>query len=150
MLRQQMGTPAYWNGRVYFGSGISPYKDSIKCFRLRNGVLTGAPDSQTKAAYQLTRNTVSISANGNRDGVVWAVQSDGYYAPGGHSPDVLYAYDARNLGRELYNSNQRFARDNPGPASKFTVPTIANGKVFVAAANQLSVYGLLTNNSTGN
>ena len=31
-LRQQMGTPAYWNGRLYFGAGISPHKDAIKAF----------------------------------------------------------------------------------------------------------------------
>ena len=37
-LRQQMGTPAYWNGRLYFGAGISPQKDGIKAFNIRNGV----------------------------------------------------------------------------------------------------------------
>lgn len=143
ILRQQMGTPAYWNGRLYFGPGISPYKDSIKAFTLHNGMLIPAPGSQSSAIYHLTRSTVSVSANGNGNGIVWAVDSDGYYSiPQG--PAVLHAYDARNLGRELYNSSQRGARDNAGQASKFTVPTIANGKVFVATANQLSVYGLLT------
>ena len=47
------------------------------------------------------------------------------------------------LARELYNSNQRSSRDNPGHAAKFTVPTVAGGKVFVGTANQLSVFGLL-------
>jgi hypothetical protein len=70
------------------------------------------------------------------------VQADAYYAPKPGAA-VLHAYDAKNLARELYNSNQRAARDNPGTASKFTVPTVANGKVFVGTANQLSVYGLL-------
>jgi hypothetical protein len=92
----------------------------------------------------VTRNTVSVSANGDQDGIVWAVQTDGYYTSKPPGAAVLHAYDARNLGRELYNSNQRLARDNPGPASKFTVPTIANGKVFVGTSNQLSVYGLLS------
>ncbi|MGA2904356.1 MAG: hypothetical protein ABSD98_11030 [Candidatus Korobacteraceae bacterium] len=142
-LKQQMGTPAYWNGRLYFGAGISPYKDSIKAFALRNGTLSVAPVSQTAAIYHLTRSTVSISANGNGNGIVWAVDSDAYYDPH-QGPAVLHAYDAKNLARELYNSNQRFARDNPGQASKFTVPTVANGKVFVGTANQLSVYGLLS------
>jgi hypothetical protein len=141
-LRQQMGTPAYWNGRLYFGAGISPHKDAIKAFALRNGTLSTAPVSQTAAIYHLTRSTVSVSANGNGSGIVWAVDNDAYYDPH-QGPAVLHAYDAKNLGRELYNSNQRFARDNPGQASKFTVPTVADGKVFVGAANQLSVYGLL-------
>ena len=56
--------------------------------------------SQTPAVYALTRNTVSVSANGDKNGIVWAVQSDAYYAPKSAGPAVLHAYDARNLGRE--------------------------------------------------
>ncbi len=141
-LRQQMGTPAFWNGRLYFGAGISPHKDAIKSFTIHNGVLSLTPASQSAAIYHLTRSTVSVSANGNSSGIVWAVDNDAYYARH-QGPAVLHAYDAKNLARELYNSNQRLARDNPGQASKFTVPTIANGKVFVGTANQVSVYGLL-------
>jgi hypothetical protein len=143
ILKQQMGTPAYWNGYVYFGAGVSPSVDSIRAFRLQNGRLSNAPVSRTTAVYKLSRSTVSVSANGNSNGIVWAVGTDAYYATGSHGPAVLHAYDAKNLARELYNSKQRASRDNPGPASKFTVPTIANGKVFVGTANQLSVYGLL-------
>jgi len=141
-LRQQMGTPAYWNGRLYFGAGISPHADGIKAFALRNGTLSTTPVSQSAAIYHLTRSTVSVSANGNSNGIVWVVDNDAYYASH-QGPAVLHAYDARNLAHELYNSNQRLSRDNPGQASKFTVPTIANGKVFVGTANQVSVYGLL-------
>jgi hypothetical protein len=144
LLKQQMGTAAYWNGNVYFGAGVSPAFDSIRAFSLRNGTLSSAPTSRTAAVYKLTRSTVSVSANGNSNGIVWAVETDAYYATGSHGPAVLHAYDARNLARELYNSKQRPARDSAGPASKFTVPTIANGKVFVGTANQLSVYGLLS------
>jgi hypothetical protein len=143
-LREQMGTPAYWNGYAYFGSGVSPFKDSIRAFTIHNGMLSHPAASQTQAIYSVTRNTVSVSANGDQNGIVWAVQTDGYYTPKPPGAAILRAYDARNLGRELYNSNQRLARDNPGPASKFTVPTIASGKVFVGTANQLSVYGLLS------
>ncbi len=79
-LRQQMGTPTYWNGYVYFGSGVSSSKDSIRAFSIRNGMLSHPAASQTQAVYSLTRNTVSVSANGTKNGIVWAVQTDGYYA----------------------------------------------------------------------
>ena len=144
LLKQQMGTAAYWDGNVYFGAGVSASRDSIRAFSLRNGRLSIEPTSRTQAVYKLTRSTVSVSANGNDSGIVWAVETDGYYAKGRPGQAVLHAYDARDLGRELYNSRQRPRRDSPGPASKFTVPTVVNGKVFIGTANQLSVYGLLS------
>ncbi len=141
-LRQQMGTPAYWNGHVYFGAGVSPRKEGIKSFSLRNGTISTTPTSQSAAIYHLTRSTVSVSANGNGNAIVWAVDNDAYYQAH-QGPAVLHAYDAKNLGRELYNSNQRVARDKAGQAAKFTVPTVAGGKVFVGTANEVNVYGLL-------
>jgi hypothetical protein len=56
---------------------------------------------------------------------------------------VLHAYDPSNLAIELYNSNQASTRDALGVAGTFSAPLIANGKVFIGAASQLIVYGLL-------
>lgn len=56
---------------------------------------------------------------------------------------VLFAYDASNLATELYNSSQAGSRDALGVATKFSIPLVANGKVFVDAQSQLVVYGLL-------
>jgi len=57
---------------------------------------------------------------------------------------VLHAYDARDLTRELYNSNQAAAgRDQFGAGNKFITPTIVNGRVFVGTASGVAAFGLL-------
>jgi hypothetical protein len=86
--------------------------------------------------------TPSISADGTSNAIVWTLQVDNY---GSSGQAILHAYDATDIGTELYNSNQDSSRDQPGVSVKFTVPTIANGKVYVPTSTQVSVYGLLGN-----
>lgn len=130
------GMPAYFNGSVYFGGSY----DSVKAFSLTNGLFGASPASQSPSAYGYPGPTPSISAHGHTNGIVWAIDS-GAWGSGG--PGVLHAYDATNLGNELYNSTQNATRDQLGPAIKFTVPTIANGRVYVGTGNSLAVFGLL-------
>jgi hypothetical protein len=126
--------PAFWNNNVYFG-GVG---DNLKMFSFDPvaGLLSTTPVSNTLTFFDYPGTTPSISANGTSNGIVWALQTSG-------NPEVLRAYDATHLSTELYNTTQNSARDNPGNSVKFVVPTIANGKVYVPAQKQLSVYGLL-------
>jgi len=133
------GMPAYFNGSVYFGGE----NDSLKAFDLTNGLFATSPASKSPTTYGYPGPTVSISANGSSNGIVWGLDNS---ASGSGGPGVLHAYDATNLGNELYNTNQDASRDQLGPAVNFTVPTIANGKVFVGTGNSLTVYGLLPDN----
>src|SRR5271157_5319795 len=130
-------TPAYFNGQVYYGGA----GDNIKTFQVTNGLLSTTPTSQSGNTFQNHGTTPSVSANGTADGVVWALNSNATYDS---SPAVLYAYDATNLADELYNTTQVASRDQAGPAVNFVPPTIANGKVYVATADELDVYGLLS------
>lgn len=72
---------------------------------------------------------------------MWALDNSSYKSSTGNA--VLDAYNATNLSKRLYASTTNAKRDNPGPAVKFQVPTVVNGKVYVATQNSLTVYGLL-------
>ena len=138
------GMPAFWNNHIYFGGAY----DNLKMFNFNpsSGLLTDHPVSSSNTYFGYPGPTPSISANGNTNGIVWLLQADQY----GSGPSILHAYDATNLTNELYNTEQNPGRDEPGGAVKFSVPTVANGKVYVGTVQQLSVYGLLgQSNATG-
>ncbi|MHB8717075.1 MAG: pyrrolo-quinoline quinone [Sulfuricaulis sp.] len=126
------GTPAYFNNTVY----MAAVGDSLKAYTLSNGQLTLS--KQSTSVFTWPGATVGISANGLNNGIAWALETNGSGAPA-----ILRAYSTTDVSVELYNSNQNPGRDSPGPAIKFSVPTIANGKVYVGAVGQLSVFGLL-------
>ena len=130
------GMPAYFNESVYFGGSY----DSLKAFTLTNGLFNPNPASHTPTPYAYYGPTPSVSANGTRNGIVWALD---YAAQPSGGPAVLHAYSAANLGNELYNTTQNAERDQLGPAVKFSVPTIANGKVYVGTGNSVAVFGVL-------
>jgi hypothetical protein len=56
---------------------------------------------------------------------------------------MVQAIDAGNLKRVLWDSTSNL-RDEVGNFAKFTPPTVANGKVYVATfSGKMCVYGLL-------
>lgn len=124
-----LGKPAYFNGSVYFcGTG-----NSLKQFPISEGKLETSPRSQTTAQFEFPGCVPTISANGKADAILWLMESKG----------VLRAYDPSNLSNELYDSNQVATRDALGAYVKFSVPIVANGKVYAGTQDALVAYGLL-------
>ena len=127
-------TPAFWQNTLYIG----PMTDHLKSYTLNTatGRFNTSPASQSPSTFGFPGATPSISAQGSSNGIVWAIEKAG--------TAVLHAYDATNLGTELWNSANKSA-DQAGQAVKFTLPTVANGKVYVGTASEVSVYGLSPN-----
>jgi hypothetical protein len=141
--------PAYWTGPVttnlYMAglSGVNGYGDYLKMYSVSNGLLSTSAVAQSSNIFPIG-STPSVSANGASAGIVWAIERrNSLDDEPGFSPAILYAYHATNVSTMLYNSGQVPARDQAGCASKFQVPTIANGKVYVSTQNELDVFGLL-------
>jgi hypothetical protein len=128
--------PAYWNGHLYFWASA----DNLRSFTFVNGVMSSTSTHSAEFS-DFPGSTPTVSANGNSNGIVWDILSQNFASKG---RAVLQAHDALNVSNLLYSSDQNLARDNPGAAVKFTVPTVANGKVYVGTESQLSVYGLLS------
>ena len=122
-------TPSYFNGNVY----VHAPGDSLSQYTLSNGQLPATPTATAPGQFGFPGATASISANGTDNGIVWEIEIA--------KIGILHAYDATNVSNELYNSDQ-IGKDKLGPGVKFSVPTVANGKVFVGTSSTLSVFGL--------
>jgi hypothetical protein len=122
--------PAYFNGTVYFGA----VGDALKAFPVTNAKLASGPSSQSTHHFGYPGTTPSVSANGASNGIVWAFENSG----------ILYAYDATDLTKELYDSNQAANnRDHFSGGGKFITPVIVNGRVYVGTPSSVAVFGLL-------
>jgi hypothetical protein len=133
VINQEFGAPAYFNGTVYIGS----VSRSLAAFSIANAMLSTSPTSKTPTQFAFPGTTPSVSANGTKDGIVWAAENG--------TVAVLHAYLASDLSQELYNSNQAANnRDHFGMGNVFITPVIANGKVYVGTTNGVGVFGLLS------
>jgi hypothetical protein len=127
----EFGKPSYFNSTVYYGA----VGDTLKAFPITNAKLATTPASQSPTNFAYPGTTPSISANGATNGIVWAVENG--------NPGVLHAYDATNVGKEFYNSNQASSGRDQFADNKFITPMVANGRVYVGTPTSVAVFGLL-------
>ena len=138
-----LATAALWNNSLYIAASSSPLQQFP--FNPATGQF-GSVSHSSSHSFGGKGATPSVSASSaSANGIVWALDSGAYGTPCcANGPAVLHAYDAANVGTELWNSTQGTG-NAAGNAVKFTVPTVANGKVYVGTRSELSVYGLLLN-----
>jgi hypothetical protein len=140
------GTPAFWQDKLYL-AGTSQ-RLSVFSFDPNSGQFNPTPTSQSTTIYSGRGTMPSISSQGTSNGIVWAIDATQFGIPGNHGlgPAVLHAYDATNLATEFWNSSQApNNRDQAENAVKFSVPTVANGRVYIGTQSTVEVYGLLPN-----
>jgi len=140
-------TPAFWQtgtraGNLYYASfngPLSQYPVQSTCTSgnppVCNATSTTASDPSGNVLAFSTGTTPTISSNSTSNGILWAL--DGMSVEGTNN-GVLWAFNATTM-KHLYNSTQ-CTGDAIYSATQFSVPTIANGYVYVGAQS---------NNNTG-
>ena len=131
------GMPAYWNGNIYSTGQNFP----LSQFQISSGAISTPQFAASNNTFPPRGGIPMVSANGNTGGIVWIIDYTGFQD---NTPAILDAYDATNVGRLLFSSPATGA-GSAGTAVKFSVPTVANGKVYVGAQFFFNVYGLLPN-----
>jgi hypothetical protein len=135
-----LSTPLFWNNFVY----VAPGNGNLMSFPMSAGILAPTPSaSQSPETMDPQGSTPVISSNGTNNAILWLIDSSGALATPTNTPAILRAFDPNDLSKEIYNSAMVPSRDMAGPAVKFTVPTVANAKVYVGTQTELDVYGLL-------
>ena len=124
-------SPVFFNNTVY----ICPTNNALKAFPVSQALLGTLPSSESAHLFGSNGAVPSISANGASQGIVWTLDWEA---------GVLFAYDARDLTKELYDSNQAAAnRDHfSAVGGHFITPMVANGRVYVGTATSVAVFGL--------
>jgi hypothetical protein len=155
-----------WNDTIYLGSTSFNWptvEAPLTSYALNTSTTPSSFVQQAQATpvFGFPGPSPAISATGTSNGVVWALDNHAYCTTQSKAcgPAVLYAYDATSLV-ELWDSSMAAGgADAAGNAVKFTVPTIANGKVYIgtrgnntggalnstSVSGELDVYGLQPN-----
>lgn len=134
-LKALFGNPAYFNHSIYFcGAG-----NDLMAFSVSNAQMSTTATSQSAEQFGYPDCVPTISSNGNSNAILWALEPAG----------DLWAYDASDLTKVLYSATQNADRDVAGNTVEFSVPTVANGKVYAGRDSVLAVYGLLSAGDAG-
>jgi hypothetical protein len=142
------GSPVYWRSRTGPRLYVWAEMDHLKAFRLDppTALIDSVPAAQSvdPAPDGMPGGMLSISANGEDAGILWAYLPEVGDANHAVVPGELRAFDATDVSVELWNSSQNRPRDSPGDFAKFTSPTVANGRVYLSTfSHAVCVYGSL-------
>lgn len=128
---------AYWNNNLYTFAN----EDSVKQFAVSNGRVAPEYSARSTQRSLFSGGTPTVSADRNRNGIVWVVETRAWNEGGTRA--ILRAYDASNVAKRLYSSDENGSRDQASLAVRFAIPTVANGRVYVGGVDSVTIYGLL-------
>lgn len=144
-------TPIFWSNAQNSLLYLWPQNQGLKAFSFANGRFNTTPVAMNTTVIPAQPGG-TLSLSGQFAGaefvpnsvLLWATHSTAGSAEVTAQPGELHAYDAANIVNEVWNSLQFPARDDIGRYGKFSPPSVAGGKVYLATfSGQLDVFGLL-------
>jgi IPT/TIG domain len=134
-----VSTPLFWQNTLY-GAAVGARLSAFP-FSTTTGQFQTSASSVSSTVYGAPGASPALSAAGTNNGILWTIERSSQTAPA-----VLHAYDPTNLHNEFWNSSMAANnRDKAGLVVRFTLPTVANGKVYIGTQTELDVFGLLPN-----
>jgi hypothetical protein len=149
------GSPVHWksaNGQFIY---LMAEQDFLRQYQVVNGklqlykmsgVMAPVEPGNRPGGYTMPGGSLAVSADGDKPGtgVVWVSMTISRDANQAVVAGVLRAFDAGDVTKELWNSQQNAARDSFGNFPKFNPPTVYNGKVYQPTfSKQFCAYGKL-------
>jgi len=137
---------------------IAKYRLNLSTGGCHSGPICTNNVAKTAVTLQYGTN-LSLSSSGTATGtaILWAAAVNGWPTATAPAPAILYAFDAEHTTAgtipELWDSTKCPTRDKPGNGSKFVLPAIANGFVYLGSMDptdttntrgELDVFGLTT------
>jgi hypothetical protein len=118
-------SPAMWMQHVYFVAN----HDVMKMFNLSTstGLLSTTPVSKGTYTYLWPGAQPVVSSNGDTNGIVWTIDL---------AASTLRANDATDVSKVLFVSPKL------GSAIRWTIPTVANGHVYVGVQGKIVSYSV--------
>ena len=134
-----LGGVTYWNQFVYLSGGHA----AIEAYSINDGLLSTTPVLKTTHSYNFP-SLLSISANGQQNGILWAAEQ--IFNGATDLGSVLGAFNASNL-EPLYSSPSSGTHViDPGTSLSF--PMVVNGKVYLGTQVNMTVFGLFAKMKT--
>jgi len=130
------GAMAFWQGHIFFACS----DDFLRDYRVADGsVRLNATSKAPK--FENPGASPSVSADGAKNAIVWAVATKTWN--GRDRPAILCAFDANDISHPIYSSEENSARDRAALSTRFVIPVVVNGHVYIGARGEVDMYGLL-------
>jgi outer membrane protein assembly factor BamB len=137
------GGPVFWKGQTGSWLYVWSENDYLRAYAFDGERLSDEAVSQSlvKPAKGMPGGMLAISANGTKDGILWATHPTDGDANQAVRHGILRAFDATDVSQELWNSSIDPA-DDLGMFAKFAAPTVVDGRVYLATfSGRVMVYG---------